>query len=232
MSTASLDVIPADSRTAGDPLGYVDLRLPPDWCDVLIAPDEQTGVRAHLAELVDLTWPSASAEFRAGCVDVLTAWRGAMLARGVVSHGLVNGAMPDGAPARWQVLTSVVPLPAEPDVDLGAVIAELVQVQEPDVLHVERYTTDMGLGVGLISQPEIQPPDGLGGLERLGLEVRDEPVRVGVAAALAWEPGADRGLLVVGCCLAPEQVVELAGLVAVIAGRSRLRVAGQAPAEQ
>lgn len=55
-----------------------------------------------------------------------------------------------------------------------------------------------------------------------------EPVRAGAAAALACEPGVGHGLLVADMCLAPEQVLELGALAAVIAGRSVVR---RAPVE-
>jgi hypothetical protein len=154
---------------------------------------------------------------------VLLTWREAMLARGAVSHGMVSAPQPDGTPARWQVLTTVVELPAEPDIDVAAVLADLVRAQGDEVRYVETYETDMGLGVGLMASREVLPPPELAGLAARGWEVADAPVQVGVAAALACAPGAPHGLLVVGVCLAQDQAPALAGLVAVMAGRSRVR---------
>jgi hypothetical protein len=146
-----------------------------------------------------------------------------MLARGAVSHGVISASLPDGTPARWQVLASVVDLPPHPDVDVTAILGELTRSHESDLHHVETFPTDMGLGVGMIGHREVRPWAGMPDLPALGFAVGADPLRVGTAAALACAPGAVRGLLVVGVCLAPEQVLELAALVAVIAGRSRIR---------
>jgi hypothetical protein len=208
--------------------GVVDLCLPSDWSDLLL-PDDVEALLSFAA-LVRQAWPHGPAEVWEGCCDLLMEWRRTLSARGAISHGLVEDVRPDGTPVRWQVITSVVPLPAlSPDVDVCALLAELVRAKVPDVRHVETYGTDMGLGVGLIAEQDVLPPAGLERLAARGPVVTEATVRVGLAAALACEPGATVGLLVVGVCLAPEQVWELAGLVGIMAGRSRVRPSPAGP---
>ena len=200
------------------PAGVVDLCVPADWAEIVLPDAEQA--QHTFADLVRRTWPRGPEELWTAAAEVLHGWRRVLMERGAVSLGLVSVPREDGPRAEWQVLTSVVELPAEPDVDVTAVLARVVEEQGENVLHVERFDTDMGLGVGLVAEREIRP------LQVPGMPVvapGGEPVRAGVAAALACEPGARHGLLVVGVFFAAEQVTELAALVAVIAGRSRVR---------
>ena len=111
-------------------------------------------------------------------------------------------------------------LPPVPDIDVTAVLARLCAEQGENVRSVEQFETDMGLGVGILAEREVRPTP-LPGMP--ASELDDQPIRMGVAAALACEPGARHGLLIVGVCFSPAQTTELAGLVAVIAGRSRVR---------
>jgi hypothetical protein len=199
----------------------VDLCVPTDWAELLLPDAGDAG--ACFDQLVRRSWPNGPAELWSGGTAVLTAWRDTALARGAVSHGVISASLPDGTPARWQVVAGVVDLPPQPDVDVTAVLGELIRAHESDLHHVETFPTDMGLGVGMIGHREVRPSAGLPGVPALGIAVGHDPIRMGTAAALACAPGAVRGLLVVGVCLAPEQVLELAALVAVMAGRSRIR---------
>jgi hypothetical protein len=217
---------PAPAPAAASVSGVVDLCVPADWAEILLPDAEEA--QSYFAQLVRQTWPNGSEQLWRGGTEVLLSWRSTMLDRGAVSHGVVSAPHPDGGTAQWHVLTSVVELPVAPELDVTAMLAELVRAQGHDVQYVEQFETDMGLGVGMMGQHEVAPPAGLEALAARGLTTVDEPVRVGMAAALACEPGAAHALLVVGVCLDPDQVVELAGLVAVIAGRSRVR---PAPAE-
>lgn len=202
--------------------GAVELCVPADWAEILLPGREEA--EAYFDRLARATWPNGPDEIWARSTEVLRGWRLAMLRRGVVSHGIVSAPRSDGALAQWQVMTSVVALPAAPDLDLTAVLAEVFREQGHGLRHLETFETDMGLGVGIVGEREVLPPSGLGDLAARGLPVVEEPIRVGTAAALACAPGGVHGLLVVGVCLAPDQVAELAGLVAVIAGRSRVHV--------
>ena len=135
--------------------------------------------------------------------------------------------MPDGAGhATWHILAGAVGLPEAGEVDLSAVVARALGAQlDSQVSVVEAFETDLGLGVGLITQPVIEPPSDVPDeLARLGVDT-DEPVRVGLAAGLAFPPDGGFGFLVAGMCVDPEQVLELAAVVAVIAGRARLQEA-------
>jgi hypothetical protein len=201
----------------------VVLCLPVDWCEILI--DDGDDARAHVDRVLRETWPSCPEQLRAGSVEVLLRWQEDLRARGTVSHGLVDTWTDGGAPVRWHVLTAVVRLPEVPDVDLTSVLTQLVAVTGRDVLHVERFPTDMGLGFGLIAQPEVAARE----LADLPVASTDGPGRLGAAAALSYAPGTGLGLLVIGMSVSPDQVLELAALVAVIAGRSRLLPQSETP---
>lgn len=203
------------------PAGVVDLCLPADWCDLVLGDD--AGARARFAGLAQQVWPGAPEDVRASVTDALVAWRARLVAAGAVSHGVVGAVAPGGEPAVWHVISSVVELPRSPELDLTAVLAELLPARIQDVLHVERFETDLGLGVGFVATPEVLPPPGTD--PGAGPAAGGRTVRTGLAGALACAPGAGHGLLVTGACLAAGQVAELAALVAMIAGRSRLRPA-------
>lgn len=220
--TAVSPVLPA----AGGAEGAVALCLPADWCEILI--DDGDDARAHVERVIRRTWPTCPEQLRAGSVEVLLRWQEDLRARGAVSHGLVNAWTDDGAPVRWHVLTSVVGLPEAPDVDLTSVLTQLVAATGRDVLHVERFPTDMGLGFGLIAQPEVVPP----ALATVPAAPTDDPCRLGAAAALSYAPGTGLGLLVVGMSVSPDQVLELAALIAVVAGRSRLLLPSESPSAE
>jgi hypothetical protein len=196
--------------------GAVALCLPADWCEILI--DDGDDARAHVEQVLRTTWPTCPEHLRADSVELLLRWREDLLARGAVSHGLVNTRTNEGAPAQWHVLTSVVRLPKATDVDLTSVLTRLVAASGQEVLQVERFATDMGLGLGLIARPEVAAPV----LAGVSLASSEGSRRLGAAAALSYAPGTGLGLLVVGMSVSPDQVLELAALVAVIAGRSRL----------
>lgn len=201
--------------------GLVDLCLPRDWTELLLPDDDEA--RVQLDRLVGGTRPGNPAGVRTDSTGALMQWRAEMRDAGVVSHGVVSAPGPEGAAAGWHVQSSVVPLPALPDVDVTAVVAELVRARwGVGPHHVETFETDMGLGVGVVAERTVLPPARPAGLAVAGSGIVAEPVLVGVAVALACAPGAAQALLVVGVCLDPAQVWELAGLVAVIAGRSRL----------
>jgi hypothetical protein len=203
--------------------GAVELCLPTDWCEIL--DDDDDDARAHVEGVIRKTWPACPEHLRAGSVELLLRWREDLHARGAVSHGLVSASTADGAPVRWHVLTGVVPLPVASDVDLTSVLTRLVTTTGQDLLHVERFDTGMGLGFGLIAQPEVAAPE-LGTVPVAPTAGRG---RLGAAAALSYTPGTGFGLLVIGMSVAPDQVLELAALVAVIAGRSRLLPQNKTP---
>lgn len=197
----------------------VELCLPADWCDVLL--DEGQDPRSHMEGVVRRTWPTCPPHLWDSSVAILVRWREDRLAQGSVSHGIVSASTDQGAAVRWHIVTGVVALPPGPEIDLSAVLTGYVRATDREIVHVEAFETDLGRGVGLVGHPAVTPPEGL---RSLGLPSVGDAVPLGMAAALSYAPGARYGLLVVGLALAPEQVAELAGLVAVVAGRSRLRV--------
>ena len=79
----------------------------------------------------------------------------------------------------------------------------------PAVSHVELF----------LATPRIGPP---AQLVTSGTISGGESRTVGLVGAVSCAPGAGAGVVVVGMCLDPAQVAELAGLVAMIAGRSVL----------
>lgn len=210
--TATSPVRPVGTETEG----AVALCLPVDWCEVLV--DEGDDAAAHVERVIRETWPSCPEHLRAGSEELLLRWREDLLGRGTVSHGVVHAETAGGAPVRWHVLTSVVRLPVVPDVDLTSVLTRLVAASGRDVLQVERFDTDMGLGFGLIAQPEVAAP----ALPTRRPDPVDGSRRLGAAAALSYAPGTGVALLVVGMSASADQVLQVAALVAVIAGRSRL----------
>ncbi|MGY2082761.1 hypothetical protein [Blastococcus sp. SYSU DS0539] len=204
--------------------GLVELCLPRDWTELLLPDDEEA--RDHIDRLLRGTWPGGPAEVWTGGTRALMDWRAAMLDAGVVSHGVVSAPRDRGAAAMWHVQSSVVPLPPVADVDVSAVVAELVRARwGAGPHHVEAFETDMGLGAGVVAERTVLPPARLGDLVGGGPEIVAPPGPVGVAVALACAPRGTHALLVVGVSLDPAQVWELAGLVAIIAGRSRLQPA-------
>lgn len=224
---------------AEDPLRELELCVPHDWIDLLA--DGPQGEEADLAarerffDLVGATYPAAErVDIEAG-TEALLAWRAAMIGRGAVSHGIVScpvepaATHPDGRPRRaeWQIMSAIVTVPAGVgDLDTGELLARLMGAQlDPESTYVESFETDIGCGVGLMLQPVLTDP-GLSIQAALGIEAAEsradaEPaLRYGLAAALASPVSGGYSLLVTGICLDPDQLREMAALVAVIAGRS------------
>jgi hypothetical protein len=215
-----------DAAPGGSParraLGVVDLYAPQDWFDVLADDNEPTG--EHFADLVARTCPQASREVQGAMVQSMLAWRAALRDQGALAHGVVSAPHPAGGHAAWHVLAGVVDLPEAQDVDLAAVLVRQMEHDlDPEASWVESFETDMGLGVGFLAQPGISPDITLlaGMPTPVGAEAA--PVRFGLAAALACPPTGGFGLLVVGACVDPGHVLELAAVVAIIAGRSTIR---------
>lgn len=190
-------------------------------------------------------------------VDALLALRASLLDAGIISHGVVNCPADDEAdPAEvmrrvaetgdtsqwrsWHILSAVVTMPAIPlEVDTGELIARMLgQDLDPDASHVESFATEMGCGTGLILQPEFPSaadaaaaggPAATDLLTDLDLDgVEPGPARYGLAVGLSTPLGGGASLLAVGMCMEPGQVLEVAALVAAIAGNSRVHPADAA----
>lgn len=202
--------------TTGITPGEVKFFVPPDWFDLMADGADKEATRARCAELVRLTYPNTPAERREEFTNGLLYCHDRFLADGVLMYGVITAPLPStGAQAVWQVYAGVVAVPERPaEVDLGELLAQVFDQQFAEKMaYVESFPTDMGLGFGFISQPPVLvPSDGEGDP---GTEMR-----TGLAGVLSCPPDGGRGLLVIGTCLDPDQVRELAGLVAVIAGHS------------
>jgi hypothetical protein len=207
-TTATTDIEP----------GEVQLFVPPDWFDLMADGTDREATRARCAEIVRLTYPNTPVERREEFTDGLLYCYDRFLVDGVLMYGVITAPLPStGTQAVWQVYAGIVAVPERPDeMDLGALLAQVFDEQFAErTAYVERFTTDMGLGFGFISQPPVLVPrdwDGDPGTE----------MRTGLAGVLSCPPDGGKGLLVIGTCLDPDQVRELAGLVAVIAGHSVL----------
>lgn len=205
----------------------VDLFVPGDWFDVL-ADDTAEAARKRFADLVDQSYPQADSNQREVFVQVLIDWREFMLEAGALVHGLVSAPTSDGGHASWQVLVGGTEVPDSGEVDLATLITRVLgQELDQQATVVETFETDLGSGVGVIAQPEIAPPTGLPAeIAALGVAAT-EPVRVGLAACLSFPPRGGLGVLAVGMAFDPNQVLELAAITAVIAGRATFRDGGK-----
>jgi hypothetical protein len=202
--------------TTGFGPGEVNLFVPPDWFDLMADGTDREATRARCADLVRLTYPNTPLERREEFTNGLLYCYDRFLADGVVMYGVITAPLPStGMQAVWQVYGGVVAVPERPaEMDLGKLLAQVFDQQFAEKMaYVEKFPTDMGLGFGFISQPPVLVPrdwEGDAGKE----------MRTGLAGVLSCSPDGGRGLLVIGTSLDPDQVRELAGLVAVIAGRS------------
>jgi hypothetical protein len=197
-----------------EPLGSVKLCVPHDWFDLLADGADREAARSRCAEIVRRTYPTASEDRRNEFVNALMAWHETLLGSGVLVYGIVSAPMPDdpATAANWQVFAGVVDVPAaSTEVDLGALLAQAYGARAEGPTYQESFTTDMGIGLGFITQPVIRVAGDQDALSQ---------AQIGLVGALSCPPGGERGLLVLGISLTPEHVWELAGLVAAIAGRS------------
>lgn len=211
----------------------VELFLPTDWYDVLAddlpGPEGDAAARARFLELLTSALPEADAVLIRDGAEALMGWRAAMWEQGVISHGIVNCPFdPDAAAdplptsdgtgwVSWHILTAVVEFPpVSPDLNLGELLARMVGQKFSASSYVESFETDLGHGTGVLMRPELVPAEGANpggpGVRRC----------YGLAVAAASPSGGGTGLLVSGVCLDPEHLLEVAGLVAVIAGKSRV----------
>ncbi|GAA5213201.1 hypothetical protein LV779_13005 [Streptomyces thinghirensis] len=205
-----------DTETPDIEPGEIQLFVPPDWFDLMADGTDRDATRERCADLVRRTYPDTSAERREEFTDGLLYCYDRYFADGVIMYGVITASLPStGAQAVWQVYGGVVAVPGRPDeLDLGALLSKVFDEQFAGATsYVERFSTDMGLGFGFIAQPPVRPPS-----DWESESASD--VRTGLAGVLSCPSDGGRGLLVIGTCLDPDQVRELAGLVAVIAGHS------------
>ncbi|MDT0270149.1 hypothetical protein RM844_28145 [Streptomyces sp. DSM 44915] len=196
------------------------LYLPNDWLNFLVDGDDQVAARRRYEQLMTQIFPNMPLDGHREIVDGLMLWREQLWTGGFLAHGVITVPARDGDRAAfWQILVAVMKLPATTaELDTSALMERMVGGSGMDYLtHVEKYQTDMGLGLGLIGRPPLTVPG--------GEVVRDsdgDPRRCGMAAALSYAPGAEFGIMAAGVSLVPEQDRQLATMVALIAGKSTL----------
>ncbi|MFE0182298.1 hypothetical protein [Streptomyces olivaceus] len=214
---------PLEASALRDPLGSVLLYAPTDWFDLLADGDDEEAARTRCVDVINRSYPHKAAGPRQAYADALMAWRQVLLSQGVIAHGVV--AVPEGEYGRavWQISAGVVEVSTvHQDVDLGEVLARhFGQELRGRQVYTESFPTEMGIGMGVISQPEL--------ISVNRTELFPEPrtagstrplAKLGLAVCLACPPGGGRGLMVVGTCLDAEQVLSMASVVALIAGKS------------
>ncbi|UED85111.1 hypothetical protein [Streptomyces profundus] len=218
---------PAEHIFGGGPPAA--LYLPTDWLNFLADGDDRDAARRRYERLIPQIYPNMPLEGHQEIVDGLMLWRDGLWTDGFLAHGIIS------VPARgkekgafWQILVAAMKLPsASAELDTTTLLQRMVGSSDLDHLtHVEKYQTEMGLGLGLIGRPPITLPGG-----DTVPDVNGEPRRTGMATALSYAPGAEFGIIAIGSCLDPEQDTQLAMLVALIAGRSKL-ITGEEEAGQ
>ncbi|GAA1929652.1 hypothetical protein GCM10009837_64180 [Streptomyces durmitorensis] len=199
--------------------GTVRLFAPDDWFDLAADIDEEAA-HARCTDLIDRSYPHREPGLRADFTAALMAWRQALREQGVIMYGLVTVPDSEAGPAVWQIMATVVEVPrVGNDLDLGEVVSRLLgQELTGRLVYTEAYPTRMGVGLGVISQPSMSPDGELALFPHPDLGGDDS--HIGLALSLSCPPSGGRGLLVVGNCLESEQVVALAGVVALIGGNS------------
>ncbi|MET7810085.1 hypothetical protein ABZT26_04415 [Streptomyces sp. NPDC005395] len=214
---------PLDVSALRHPLGSVLLYAPTDWFDLLADGDDEEAARTRCSDLISRSYPHKAAGSRQAYTDALMAWRRVLLAQGVITHGVV--AVPEGEYGRavWQISAGVVEVAeVNQDVDLGEVLARhFGQELRGRQVYTESFPTEMGIGMGIISQPELLSADRTELFPEPATAGAGRPLaKLGLAVCLACPPGGGRGLMVVGTCLDAEQVLSMASIVALIAGKS------------
>ncbi len=208
-------------------LSHAALFLPADWIDLMLD-GEGSSAEEHFHALARQVFAGAPEPVIAQVGQDLARWRLMLGELGVVSHGVVAAPEEGAAGAYWQVMSAVVEVPRTAEIDLE-ILRRLFANEMGEALHTEAFSTDMGIGFGFVATPTIGPP---AGLAELGLTGSEPQRTIGLAVALSCAPGTGAGLVVVGMCLDASQVVTLAGLVAVIAGRSVLELTPDAVAAE
>lgn len=214
-------------RVDASTTGRIALYIPQDWFDLLDGEDVETADR-RFQDLIDRSYPHENRHVRRDFTEALLHWRTSMLHQGVIAQGIVT-VPEDGenGPVTWQISAGVVEVPKAPvDINLTALMEQQLGSRLRDrEVHLESFPTEMGLGFGVITQPEFSRDGQFDAFPPLRdssdpAALKSERVRIGLAIVLATPPGGGLGLLVIGYSLDPEQVLPLAAVVATIGGNS------------
>ncbi|MGW7085928.1 hypothetical protein ACWGH2_20895 [Streptomyces sp. NPDC054871] len=221
----------ADLYELRTPIGEAALFVPTDWFDLLTDGRDEERAAIRIKELVTLAYAHRPPDVQSSITDTFHAARRLFLDDGMISCGLITLETTDEDDAvTWQICAGVIEVsPLDPDISAGEVLARHFGEQlEGKQVYVESFPTAMGTGFGLVSQPGIHASGGVDTFPELpadgGAPVSSRyAAQLGMAAALSCPVGGGSGLLVVGTCFNPEQVVSLASLVALICGKSTVR---------
>jgi hypothetical protein len=202
--------------TTATPLGSYALYVPQDWFDLLEDGADRETTRRRCTEMVSRAYPTVTRERQSEFVDALMAWHECLLAGGTILYGIASGPMPEDsdAIANWQVMAGIVDVPTvSEELDIGSLLAAAYGSQTDEPSYQESFTTDLGIGFGFISRSTI----------RTGLDDETaQSAEIGLAGALTCPPGGGKGILFIGVSLDPRHVMELAGLLALMAHHSVL----------
>ncbi|MEV0323614.1 hypothetical protein ACIBKX_13570 [Streptomyces sp. NPDC050658] len=213
------------------PRGEVSLFAPTDWLDLLADGQDDEAAQERIEQLVARAYAHRDQETRAAVTETFGAARRLFLDDGMITCGLITlPATAEDGPVTWQICAGVIDVsPLDPDINAGEVLSRhFGRRLEGKQVYVESFPTEMGTGFGLVSQPGVHPSGEVDTFPELpppgGAPVSSRYMaQSGMAAALSCPVGGGSGLLVVGTCLDPEQVVSLAALVALICGKSTVR---------
>lgn len=217
-----------DEIAAASEIGRVALYTPTDWFDLLAEREDTETNHQRFRELIDRSYPHESSHRRRDFTAALLYWRKAMLSQGLITQGIIAIPEEDKAgPAIWQISAGVVEVPpVSNDLNITALMERQLGAELHDrEVYLESFPTQMGLGFGVISQPEFSHDGTFDAFPPLhgsfaGASQTPKQLRIGQAVVLATPPGGGLGLLVTGYCLDPAQVLPLAAVVATIGGKS------------
>lgn len=192
------------------------LQLPADWIDLLEDRENVSAALRRYQSLIQRIFPTMEEEARRQAVDALAAWRKTLWEDGWMAHGIIAvPATEEKSDVLWNIMVRLVKVPAfNREVNIGEVLTRLMKQDAENVLHVESFTTNMGLGAGMVATPEVP-----GSTPKEG---QDKPPSFGAGAAISCAPGGGWGILAIGNAQDPTQAGEVAWLVSQIAAHSRL----------
>lgn len=197
-------------------LGQVNLFVPGDLFE-FTTPEDPAEARRQLEAHAATMFGRMDAGRRTTLVDGIMAWRDKLDEIGVVMHAVAAVPASEGrSAAHWHFFAGVVDHVPDAELDAGQVLERYLATQpKAENRYTESYDTAMGWGLGIITRDVLR-------LETLPPEASAIPpeLPIGLAVGLAGAHDGDLALLVVGLCLDVERTLEMASIVALIAGES------------
>ena len=197
-------------------LGQVNLFVPADLFE-LTTPEDPSEARRQLEVRFGEMFGRMGDQQRLTLVDGVMAWREKLDEIGVVMHAMAAvPATDEHAAAHWHFFAGVVDTVPLGDIDAGEVLRRYLDTQPlAEHRYTESYPTAMGWGLGIVTRDVVR-------LDALPVGAThmppDQPI--GLAVGLSGAPDESLALLVVGICFDIERTLEMASIVAVIAGES------------